>query len=102
MRKILLCGALLGTALFASAVPTTYDEIGALRPADGSDAYWDPSAHEGVAIDVCDSTPVPVDARAAYAIRASAGVYDLRRLTFGFSSGIEFDTFPIGYLFFLR
>ena len=84
------------------ATPGTYDDIGSLRPAGGSDAYWATAGHQGVAVDVCESAPMPVEACLPTVVTGQAGACDLRWITSMLSGETSFDSFSVGFLLFLR
>ena len=102
MRKIVVVAAALGAAMSVCATPGTYDDIGSLRPAGGSDSYWTTTEHQGVAVDVCESVPMPIEACLPTVVTGQAVACDLRWITSLLSGETYFDSFSIGFLLFLR
>ena len=97
------------TAIAAMSVawgtPSTYDDMGALRPSGGSDDFWNTSAHAAVAIDVADSAQsIGVDSRQPQAASAAAALssFDSRWRTQESSPGSNLKTKPAGAMIYFR
>ena len=102
MMKKTMVAVALGMALSVGATPDLYDDIGPLRPEGGSDVYWTTTGHAGVAVDVCDSDAMTVEACVPTTVTMSAGACDLRWITSLLSVETQFDSFPVGFLLFLK
>ena len=89
----------------AWGTPSSYDDIGALRPSGGSDAFWNTSNHAAVAIDVAESSqPTSLDSRLPQPATAATTLasFDSRWRTQESSPGSNLKTKPVGAMIYLR
>ena len=97
------------TAIVAMSVawgtPSSYDDIGALRPSGGSDAFWNTSNHAAVAIDVAESSQsISLDSRLPQPAAAATALssFDSRWRTQESSPGSNLRTGAPGTLIYFR
>ncbi len=97
------------TAIAALSVawgtPSTYDDMGSLRPSGGSDEFWNTSAHAAVAIDVADSAQsVGLDSRLPQPVAAATTLssFDSRWRTQESSPGSNLKTGTPGVMIYFK
>ena len=102
MSAMLCVGAVL-TAAFGS--PSTYDDMAAVRPAGGSDAFWTTTGHSSVTVYVADSTSSSLDSRVpqpASAVETLSSFDSRWRVQERSVDGSNLNTGTPGTLFYFR
>ena len=109
MHVSIVRGIMSVTAIVAMSVawgtPSSYDDIGVLRPSGGSDAFWDTSNHAAVAIDVAESAQsTSLDSRLPQPVAAANALssFDSRWRTQESSDGSNLKTGPVGMMVYFR
>ena len=109
MHVSIVRGIMSVTAIVAMSVawgtPSSYDDIGVLRPSGGSDAFWDTSNHAAVTIDVAvSSQSTSLDSRLPQPAAAATALssFDSRWRTQESSPGSNLKTGPAGMMIYLR
>ena len=103
--SLFFCMIAMAALSVAWGTPSTYDDMGALRPSGESNEFWNTSAHAAVAIAVADSAQsIGVDSRQPQAASAATTLssFDSRWRTQERSSGSNLRTGAVGVLISFR
>jgi hypothetical protein len=103
MKRIIIFG-LCAVSVVVFGASSVYDDLGDLRPAGGSNDFWNTSNHAEVAIDVTESVSASIDARVPQVVSGSEplGWFDSRWLTYGVSIETIVSTLAKGTLMLFR